>query len=64
MAYDAVYDYADEDSSTYHEYQLTYEPVRDGDDEIETEDGTRYKKKSQKNGIKLVLKMVMDVQSI
>jgi hypothetical protein len=24
MAYDAVYEYADEDSSTYHEYQLTY----------------------------------------
>jgi hypothetical protein len=42
MAYEAVYEYADEDSSTYHEYQLTYQPVRDGDDEIETEDSTRY----------------------
>jgi hypothetical protein len=40
MAYDDVYEYADEDSSTDHEYQLTYEPLRDGDDEIETEDGT------------------------
>jgi hypothetical protein len=27
MAYEAVYEYADEDSSTYHEYQLTYQPV-------------------------------------
>jgi hypothetical protein len=25
MAYEAVYEYADEDSSTYHEYQLTYQ---------------------------------------
>ena len=37
MAYDAIYKYADFDSSTYHEYQLTQQPVRDGDDEIETE---------------------------
>jgi hypothetical protein len=37
MAYEAIYAYADEDSSTYHEYQLTFEPVRDGDEEIETE---------------------------
>jgi hypothetical protein len=37
MAYEAVYEYADEDSSTYHEYQLTFDAVRDGDDEIETE---------------------------
>jgi hypothetical protein len=44
MAYDAVYEYADEDSSTYPEYQPTYEPVRDGDDEFETEDGTQYTK--------------------
>jgi hypothetical protein len=44
MAYDDVYEYADEDSSTDHEYQLTYEPLRDGDDEIETEDGTWYTK--------------------
>jgi hypothetical protein len=40
MAYDAVYEYADEDFSTYHEYQLTYDPVLDGDDEIETEIAT------------------------
>jgi hypothetical protein len=37
MAYEAVYEYADEDSSTYHEYQLTFEAVWDGDEEIETE---------------------------
>jgi hypothetical protein len=32
-----LYEYADEDSSTYHEYQLTYKAVQDGDEEIETE---------------------------
>jgi hypothetical protein len=38
MAYEAVYyDYADEDASTYHEYQLTFDTVRDDDEEIETE---------------------------
>jgi hypothetical protein len=38
MAYDAVCEeYANEDSSTYHEYQLTFEAVQDGDGEIETE---------------------------
>jgi hypothetical protein len=37
IAYDAVYEYADETSSTFHEYQLTYQSVRDGDEEIETE---------------------------
>jgi hypothetical protein len=37
MAYEAVYEYADEDFSTYHEYQLTFDAVRDGDEEIETE---------------------------
>jgi hypothetical protein len=40
MAYEAVYEYADEDSSTYHEYQLTYDAVRDGGEEIETEIAT------------------------
>jgi hypothetical protein len=40
MAYEAVYEYADEDSSTYDEYQLTYDAVRDGDEEIETEIAT------------------------
>jgi hypothetical protein len=43
MAYDAVYVYADETSSTFYEYQLTYQAVRDGDEEIETET-TRYTK--------------------
>jgi hypothetical protein len=37
IAYDAVYEYADETSSTFHEYQLTYQSVRDDDEEIETE---------------------------
>jgi hypothetical protein len=41
MAYEeAVYEYADEDSSTYDKYQLTYDAVRDGDEEIETEIAT------------------------
>jgi hypothetical protein len=40
---DAVYDYADETSSTFHEYQLTYQSFRDGDKEIETEQA-RYTK--------------------
>jgi hypothetical protein len=43
MAYDAVCEYADETSSTFHEYQLAYQAVRDGDEEIETET-TRYTK--------------------
>jgi hypothetical protein len=43
MAYDAIYEYTDEGSSTYHEYQLTYHAVLEGDDEIETET-TRYTK--------------------
>jgi hypothetical protein len=37
MAYDAVYEYADDYASTYHEYTLTQQAVRDGDQEIETE---------------------------
>jgi hypothetical protein len=40
MAYEAVYEYADEDTSTYDEYQLTYDAVLDGDEEIETEIAT------------------------
>jgi hypothetical protein len=43
IAYDDVYEYADETSSTFHEYQLTYQSVRDGDEEIETEQA-RYTK--------------------
>jgi hypothetical protein len=41
MAYDAVSMYANEDSSTIEEYQLPYQAVFEGDDEIETE-GNRY----------------------
>ena len=37
MAYEAIYKYADFDSSTYNEFQLTQQPIRDGDDVIETE---------------------------
>jgi hypothetical protein len=44
MAYNAVYEYADDRSSTFHEYQLTYQAVRLGDEEIETAEGTRYTK--------------------
>jgi hypothetical protein len=55
IAYDAVYEYTDETSSTFHEYQLTYQSVRDGKEEIETEQA-RYTKTTWegpgKNGIK------------
>jgi hypothetical protein len=44
MAYSAVCMYVNEDSSTFHEYHLTYEAIRDGDEEIETEEGNRYTK--------------------
>jgi hypothetical protein len=44
MAYDAVCIYSDEDSSTFNKYQLTYQAVRDGDEEIETTEGIRYTK--------------------
>jgi hypothetical protein len=43
IAYDAVYEYADETSSTFHGYQLTYQSVRDGNEKIETEQA-RYTK--------------------
>jgi hypothetical protein len=42
MVYDAVSMSADEDSSIIKEYQLPYQAVLEGDDEIEAEDGTRY----------------------
>jgi hypothetical protein len=45
IAYDAVYEYADETSSTFHEYQLTYQSVQDGDEEIETQQA-RYTKRT------------------
>jgi hypothetical protein len=41
MAYDAVSMYANEDSSTIEKYQLPYQAVFEGDNEIETE-GNRY----------------------
>jgi hypothetical protein len=44
MAYSAVCMYANEDSSTFHQYHLTYEAIRDRDEEIETEEGNRYTK--------------------
>ena len=43
MAYDAIYKYADFNSSTYNEFQLTQHPIRDGDDEIETETKKYYR---------------------
>jgi hypothetical protein len=42
MAYDAVSMYANEDSSTIEEYQLPYQAVFEGDNDIEAEDGIRY----------------------
>ena len=42
MAYEAVSMYADEESSIIEEYQLLYQAVFVGDDEIDAEDGIRY----------------------
>jgi hypothetical protein len=42
MAYDAVSMYAGEDSSTIEDYQLPYQAVFEGDDEVEADNGTRY----------------------
>ena len=42
MAYDAVCEYSNKQSSTFHEFQLPHQPVYEDDDEIETADGTRY----------------------
>jgi len=42
MAYEAVSMYADEDSSSIDEYQLPYQAIFVGDDEIDAEDGIRY----------------------
>jgi hypothetical protein len=40
--YDAVCEYSNKQHSTFNQYQLPSELVLDGDDEIETEDGTLY----------------------
>jgi hypothetical protein len=40
MAYDAASMYANEDSSTIEDYQLSYQAVFEGDDEVEADDGT------------------------
>jgi hypothetical protein len=42
IAYDAVCEYSNKQHSTFNRYQLPYEVVLEGDDEIETEDGTLY----------------------
>jgi hypothetical protein len=42
MAYDAVSMYANETSSTIEDYQLPFQAVFEGDDDIEAEDGIRY----------------------
>jgi hypothetical protein len=42
IAYDAVCEYSNKQHSTFNQYQLPYEVVLEGDDEIETEDGTLY----------------------
>jgi hypothetical protein len=42
IAYDAVCEYSNKQHSTFNKYQLPYEVVLEGDDEIETEDGTLY----------------------
>jgi hypothetical protein len=42
MAYEAVCEYCNKQHSTFNRYQLPYEVVVEGDDEIETEDGMLY----------------------
>jgi hypothetical protein len=42
IAYDTVCEYANKQHSTFNQYQLSSELVLDGDDVIETEDGTLY----------------------
>jgi hypothetical protein len=42
IAYDAVCEYYIKQHSTFNRYQLPSELVPEGDDEIETEDGTLY----------------------
>jgi hypothetical protein len=42
IAYDAVCEYSNKHHSTFNRYQLPSELVLEGDDEIETEDGTLY----------------------
>ena len=44
IAYDAVYEYADETSSTFHKYQLTYQAVWIGGGEIDIAEGIWYTK--------------------
>jgi hypothetical protein len=42
IAYNAFCEYSNKQHSTFNRYQLPYEVVFEGDDEIETEDGTLY----------------------
>jgi hypothetical protein len=42
MAYEAVCEYCNKQHSTFNWYQLPCEVIVEGDDEIETEDGTLY----------------------
>jgi hypothetical protein len=53
MGYDAFSMHADEDSSTIEDYQLPYQAVFEGDDEIEAEDGTRYTRTATAEWIKV-----------
>ena len=42
LPYDALCEYSNKESSTFHEFQLPHQPVYQGDDEIEIADGTKY----------------------
>jgi hypothetical protein len=44
MAYSAVYESSDEESSTFDEYHLKFHAVLDGDEAIESAQGIRYTK--------------------
>ena len=55
MAYDAVCEYSNKESSTFHEFRLPHQPVLVGDDEIETPDGTRYTATATSEWSKIVM---------
>ena len=42
MMPDALCEYSKRESSTFHDFQLSNQPVCEGDDEIEIADGTKY----------------------
>ena len=61
MAYDAICEYSNKESSTFHEFQLPHLPVCEGDDEIETADGRNTKQRKHWNGAKSTCMKMADI---